>query len=161
MIVKLIKDIYPVITYILVIFITLRCLYIHKYKTKIDIFKEIVNILFIIYIVILYYLVSMPIYRFKVINLIPFKEIFRYKILSKLFIKNTIGNMLLFIPYSLYLTYIFKIKKLYIILISSSILIITIEILQINIGRVFDIDDIILNIISSILGYLLSKICIK
>ena len=128
---------------------------------EIEEFKEIINILFIIYIVILYYLVSMPIYRFKVINLIPFKEIFRYKILSKLFIKNTIGNMLLFIPYSLYLTYTFKIKKLYIILISSSILIITIEIIQINIGRVFDIDDIILNIISSILGYLLSKICIK
>lgn len=161
LLISIIKDSYSLIIYILEIFITIRTMYIIKNKIKIDIFKEILIILFIIYIVLLFYIISIPIYRYQIINIKPFKEILRYSITSKLFIKNVVGNILLFIPYSLFLSYYFKINKLYIILIICFTLSLTIELIQINIGRVFDIDDIILNIISSIIGYFMYRMLKK
>ena len=148
----------PLIIYILEIFTTIRITYIIKNRIKPDIFKEIMTLLFIIYIVILFYVVSIPIINYQTINLKPFKEILRYPINSLLFIKNVIGNILLFIPYSFFLSFYFKINRLYKILIICLSLTLTIELIQINIKRVFDIDDIILNLISSILGYLIYKI---
>ena len=156
--IKLINNIYPFTIYILEIYISIRSIYIIKNKIKIDIFKEIIIILFIIYIIILFYIISMPIYTYNIINLKPFKEILRYNINSKFFIKNIVGNILLLIPYSLFISYYLKINKLYLIIIISFILSLTIELIQIKIGRVFDIDDIILNIISSIIGYYIYKI---
>ena len=155
---NLIKDIIPFTIYILEIYLSIRSLYLIKNKIKIDIFKEIIIILFIIYIIILFYIISKPIYTYNIINLKPFKEILRYNINNKLFIKNVIGNILLFIPFSLFITYYLNIKKLYINLILSFILSLTIELIQIYIGRVFDIDDIILNLISSIIGYYIYKV---
>lgn len=155
---NLIKDIIPFTIYILEIYISIKIIYIIKNKIKIDLFKEIIIILFIIYIIILFYIISKPIYTYNIINLKPFKEILRYNINNKLFIKNVIGNILLFIPFSLFITYYLNIKKLYINLILSFILSLTIELIQIYIGRVFDIDDIILNLISSIIGYYIYKV---
>ena len=159
--INIIKLSYPLIIYILEIFITIRIIYIIKNKIDIDIFKEIIFILFIVYIIILFYIVSKPEYNYNIINIIPFKEILRYNIHSKLFIKNTIGNILLFIPYSFFISFYFKLNKLYVILIICFLLSLTIELIQINIGRVFDIDDIILNIISGIIGYFMYKMCKK
>ena len=156
--IKLINNIYPFTIYILEIYISVRIIYIIKKKIEIDIFREISIILFIIYIIILFYIISMPIYTYNIINLKPFREILRYNINSKFFIKNIVGNILLFIPYSLFITYYLKINKLYINLILSFILTLTIELIQINIGRVFDIDDIILNIFSSIIGYFMYRV---
>ena len=157
---NLINSIYPFTIYILEIYIIIRIIYLIKNKIKIDIFKEIIIILFIIYIIILFYIVSKPIYTYNIINIKPFKEILRYNITSKYFIKNVIGNILLFIPFSLFICFYLNINKLYIIIIISFILSLTIEFIQINIGRVFDIDDIILNIISSIIGYFIYKIIV-
>lgn len=155
---NIIKDIYPFTLYILEIYMGIRMVYIIKNKIKIDIFKEITVILFIIYIVVLFYIISKPIYIYNIINIKPFKEIFRYNITSKYFIKNMIGNILLFIPYSLFVSYYLKLNKLYIIIIMSFILSFSIEFIQIKIGRVFDIDDIILNMVSSIIGYFIYKL---
>lgn len=154
----LIKSIYPFTIYSLVIYTSIRITYLIKYKIKFDIFKEIIFVLFIMYLIILFYLISKPIYIFNIINLKPFKEILRYNINSKLFIKNIIGNILLFIPFSLFLTFYLKINRLYIIILLGFILSLTIEIIQIGIGRVFDIDDIILNVFSSIIGYYIYKL---
>ena len=38
--------------------------------------------------------------------IIPFKEMFRYNIGSRLFVKNVLGNMLMFLPY--FLVFILK-----------------------------------------------------
>ena len=95
--INIIKLSYPLIIYILEIFITIRIIYIFKNKVSIDIFKEILIILFIIYIIILFYIVSKQSYTYNIINIKPFKEIFRYNLHSKLFIKNVVGNILLFI----------------------------------------------------------------
>ena len=79
----------------------------------------------------------------------------RYEIGSKLFIKNVLGNMILFIPYGFFISYFIKIKKPIITVILTFIVSLTIEVTQSLIGRVFDIDDIILNVIGGLAGYIL------
>lgn len=124
--------------------------------------KDIIYLSFIIYIFILIYLVT---YRGLLdynpdINLRLFKEIFRYKIGSYLFLQNIVGNILLFIPFGSYFKYEFKLKLIYTLIITI-IFSISIELVQLLIGRIFDIDDILLNIIGSIIGYFIVKILYK
>ena len=156
--ISIINESYPLIIYSLVIYFTIKIIYIVKFNIKIDIFYESSIILFIIYIVFLFFIISRREYNYNIINIKPFKEIFRYSITSKLFIKNVIGNILLFIPYSFFISYFLSINKFYILLIISFTFSITIELIQIYIGRVFDIDDIILNIIGGIIGYFIYKL---
>ena len=118
--------------------------------------KKFISLIFIIYFVFLVYIVTSPQIIYYDSNFRPFKEIFRYHFLSPLFIKNIIGNIVLFIPMGIYLTYKLKIKLFYIILLSLYFSLV-IEITQLLIDRVFDIDDIILNVIGSLLGYLIFK----
>ena len=95
-------------------------------------------------------------------NFIPFKEIFRYDFGSRLFIKNVVGNMLLFLPFGFFVSYYLKCEKVWIPLILTLIASCSIEVVQMMIGRVFDIDDILLNLLGGTLGFLcyfgLSKI---
>ena len=88
-------------------------------------------------------------------NLIPFKEIFRYDIGSRLFIKNIVGNILLFLPYGYFASYYLNSKKIWPVALLTLVVSFTIELVQLNIGRTFDIDDVILNTCGGVLGYLL------
>ena len=118
--------------------------------------KNFISLIFIIYFFFLFYIVTSPTIIYYDSNFIPFKEIFRYHFLSNLFIKNILGNIILFIPIGIYLPYKLKIKLFYIILLSLYFSLV-IEITQLLIDRVFDIDDIILNVIGSLFGYLIFK----
>ena len=62
---------------------------------------------------------------------------------------------------SLFVSYFFKLKKPYLIIFLSLIVSITIETTQMVIGRVFDVDDILLNVLGGLIGYLLYKILKK
>ena len=72
--------------------------------------------------------------------------------------RNVIGNILLFLPFGFYVGYYLKKAKLSLITIISFVTSLTIELIQTKIGRTFDIDDIILNIIGGILGFLIYKV---
>ena len=85
-------------------------------------------------------------------NFIPFKEIFRYQIGSRLFIKNIVGNILLFLPYGYFASYYLDNKKLWPTALLTIIVSFTIETVQLKIGRTFDVDDIILNTCGGIIG---------
>ena len=87
-------------------------------------------------------------------NFIPFKEMFRYDVGSYKFIKNIIGNILLFVPYGFFSSYYLNNKKLATNVVLCLIATFAIESIQYYIGRVFDIDDIILNIFGGMIGYL-------
>ena len=156
-IMKLIKDILPLTIFSLEIIISYYIINYHKYFKKDKMIKMIMQIIFLIYLIILFYIISKPEYSYHIVNLKPFKEILRYPFYSKLFVKNILGNILLFLPYGLFVTYFFKIDKIYLMLILTFCLSLTIEIIQINIGRVSDIDDIILNLIGGIIGYFIVK----
>ena len=120
--------------------------------------SDFISLIFIIYLFFLVYLVTRNQIIYYDSNFIPFKEICRYSLLSNLFIKNIIGNILLFIPMGMYLTY--KLHKLYIIIILALFFPLLIEVLQLFINRVFDIDDIILNFLGTIIGYFITKLMI-
>ncbi len=145
----------------MVIIISMRTIYLIKFKEKIILYKELLNLLFIIYVLCLFYVVTFEDVSFGISNLTPFTEIFRYDIGSKLFIKNVLGNILLFIPYGFFTSYYLKLEKTYGVLGLSFLISITIETTQLLIGRVFDIDDIILNLIGGMLGFSIYHIIIK
>jgi glycopeptide antibiotics resistance protein len=73
---------------------------------------------------------------------------------SRLFFKNVSGNMLMFMPYGLFISFYLKNNKPTLTIILTLIASFSIEVVQMVIGRVFDIDDIILNLLGGYLGFL-------
>lgn len=138
-----------------VVLITVRVLYIVDKNEKFVFYEELINFLFIIYALILYNLLTNTEGVSKGLNLIPFREILRYKTGTELFYYNVIGNILIFIPFGFYLSKHVEAKKASHILIATLIVSFTIEAVQFHIGRAFDVDDIILNVVGGICGFLL------
>lgn len=154
--VNIFSQIWPMIAICSVVMIVLRVSYLIKNKVKIVLHKEVFTFIFVIYIMCLFYVVTFQDIDGQSIsgyNIIPFKEMFRYSIGSRLFFKNVIGNLIMFIPFGFFTAYILRECKLRWILVITFIISITIEITQFYIGRVFDIDDIILNNIGGMIGY--------
>ena len=109
----------------------------------------------IIYILCLFHVVTFQDVNYGTSNFVPFKEIFRYSFGSHKFIKNIVGNIMMFVPYGFLASYLLKNKKFSVILILTTVASLTIETVQYYIGRVFDVDDIILNLVGGILGFLM------
>ena len=150
--------IWPMIVIVVTIIASIRIFYLINNKKDFKLYEELVSLSFIIYILSLFYLVTFQDVNYGNSNFTPFKEMFRYHFGTRLFIKNVLGNILLFVPLGFYTSYYTKSRKILFPFITVIISSITIEFTQLNIGRTFDIDDIILNIIGGILGYLLYKL---
>ena len=156
--VNLFSQIWPMIFICSVIMVILRIAYLIKNRAteKFVFHKEIFMFVFIIYMMCLFYVVSfqdIDSANISGYNIVPFKEMFRYKIGSRLFFKNVIGNFLMFVPFGFFSTYILRKIKYRWIFIITLIISLTIELTQTKIGRVFDIDDVILNVLGGTLGY--------
>ncbi len=131
-------------------------------KEKIILYKEMKSLVYIIYIFALFYLVTTTDFESFSNNFIPFKEMTRYRLTSPLFYRNVIGNILLFLPFGYLVTDMIteKAKKCPILIVGVITLItsFTTEVIQMKIGRSFDIDDLILNVIGGLLGVIGYKI---
>ncbi|MEE3342936.1 MAG: VanZ family protein [Bacilli bacterium] len=153
MITEVLPDVWPVIIIITVIACTFRIAYLINNRVHFCFYKELLSLVFILYVMCLFEVVTLQDNNYGLSNLIPFKEIFRYSIGSRLFIKNIVGNILLFLPYGYFIGYYVNDKKI----ISSAILTmfvsVTIEVVQLKIGRTFDIDDVILNTCGGVIGF--------
>ncbi|MBD7937292.1 VanZ family protein [Cytobacillus sp. Sa5YUA1] len=98
------------------------------------------------------------------LNIIPFKTTINYLLNADLFnldiiITNTIGNILIFLPLGLLLPVLFKQCRLFsVVTITAITASFSIELLQffLQVGQ-FDIDDIILNTMGAMIGYLMYK----
>lgn len=152
-IIQIINQTWPMIVICIIILVSLRIVYILKNKVKIKLYKELITLGFIIYFMCLFYVVTFQDVSWSGSNIIPFKEIFRYEIGSKQFIKNIIGNVFLFLPYGVAIAYYTKTTKIRYAFLLGLILSFSIETIQYLIGRVYDIDDIILNIFGCVLGF--------
>lgn len=157
-IVTIFSDIWPMLLIFSVVLISIRVSYLYIHKKEFVVYRELLSLLFILYILCLFHVVTFQDVSWSTSNFIPFKEIFRYQIGSRLFFKNVIGNMLMFLPYGFFITQFIKTKNIKLISFLVFIASFTIEITQLAIGRVFDIDDILLNILGGLLGYLLYRI---
>ena len=145
---------WPMVLISVVIVVSLRITYLIKNRQKFVLYKELLMLSFIIYILCLFQIVTFQDdVSWSTNNFIPFKEMFRYDIGSRLFIKNVIGNITLFLPFGLFTCYYLDIKKPFLICLLTIIASLSIESVQMLIGRVFDIDDIILNLIGGIIGF--------
>ena len=152
---EVMPGIWPMLIIITVIVSTLRITYLITRHKKFQLHKEFIYLIFIIYILCLFHVVTFQDINYGESNFVPFKEIFRYSFGSPKFVKNILGNILLFIPYGFISSYLLKNKKFSVISILTIIVSLTIETVQYYIGRVFDIDDIILNLIGGICGFLI------
>lgn len=148
---------WPMMIICTLIISSLRIADIIKNKKKVIFYQEILMLFFMIYILCLFQIVTFEDPLVAVydnhFNLVPFKEILRYHMGSRLFFKNVIGNLVMFMPYGFFASYFTKMDNKYYIFSLIAFASITIETTQLAIGRVFDIDDIILNIIGGMIGY--------
>ena len=146
---------WPMVLISIVILVSLRVTYLIKTGKHLYLYKELLMLSFIIYILCLFQVVTFQDdVSWSTNNFIPFREIFRYKIGSRLFLKNILGNMLLFLPFGFFTSHYIKIEKPSTIFVLTFIASVSIESVQMAIGRVFDVDDIILNICGGFIGYI-------
>lgn len=147
---------WPVLIIFLVTMVSLRFFYLRNHREKSGLYKEFFNILAIIYIFLLFQLLTnVELNKGSGYNIVPFTEILRYEIGSKLFYYNVIGNIVVFMPFGYIVASYVKSKNIWPSMIISLIVSLTVEFVQLNIGRSFDIDDIMLNVLGSIVGYLI------
>ncbi len=147
---------WPMLTIFLIIIATVRIAQKKSNDEKLVFHKEFFNLLFIVYILLLYELLTRSeLNTTSGYNLVPFTEIFRYKIGSYSFYMNVVGNIVIFIPFGYFISKYIKPNKMLPILIVSLISSTTVEFVQLCIGRSFDVDDILLNAVGSLLGFLL------
>ena len=145
---------WPMLIISIVIMVSTRITYLIKEKEKIVIYKELLMLCFAIYILCLFQVVTFQDdVTWSSNNFIPFKEILRYSITSRLFWKNVVGNMIMFLPFGFFISYYLKAEKPTLPLILTFIASIAVEIVQMCIGRVFDVDDILLNLLGGTIGF--------
>ncbi len=149
---------WPIVTITLVAIISIRITYLIKYKPKFVLYEEILTLIFIVYILMFFQAVTYQDVISYGNNFIPFKELTRYKIGSNLFYKNIIGNILLFMPYGFFVSYYLKLDKKRVAFLLVFIVSFAIETVQLAIGRCFDVDDILLNLVGGMLGYFIYKL---
>lgn len=153
---KTFSGIWPMLAIFLVGLISVRIAYIINHREKFCFYKEFLTLVFLVYILLLFQLLtSAEINQNSGINYIPFTEILRYDFGSKLFIYNVVGNVLAFVPFGYFISYYIKAKKINSLFLVTLIVSASVELVQLKIGRSFDVDDIILNVLGGMTGYLL------
>ena len=95
-------------------------------------------------------------------NFVPLKTIFYYLFVNRnaaISLRNLLGNIIAFLPLGFLLPVVFsRITKFRVILLSSLALSLTFEVIQLLTGiGDFDVDDILLNMLGSMCGYVLYR----
>lgn len=153
---KIFTNIWPMLAVFVVVIALLRFFYLQNHREKFTLHKELSYLCGIIYIWMLFEILTMTeLNTNSGMNLTPFSEIFRYKIGSSLFKYNVLGNIIIFIPFGYIIGKYVNPKKIWPVIITTFITSIVVEFVQLNIGRSFDIDDVLLNLVGGIIGYLL------
>ncbi|MBQ6840616.1 MAG: VanZ family protein [Bacilli bacterium] len=149
-------NMWPSLVIIAVTLTALRVAYLKNHRDTFCFHEEFWTLVSILYMLLLYQMVTrVDINASSGINIVPFQEILRYKFDSELFIFNVIGNIALFVPFGYIIGTYVKPKKIWTNLVVALVVSGTIEFVQLNIGRSFDIDDIILNTVGCIIGFLI------
>ena len=159
---EVLSDTWPMIALTCVVLIVIRLTYLIKNKVKMNFGNELMMLAFVVYILCLFQIVTtQDVSSVHGVNVTLFKELTRYQIGSRLFIRNIIGNILMFIPFGFFTSYYLKLDKKRIIFYITLVVSIVIELIQLKIGRAFDVDDIILNVVGSFLGYFMYRLMDK
>jgi glycopeptide antibiotics resistance protein len=145
----------PMFSVLILAFFIVRLILMYNKNKKINIHRELIFFYFLVYIAIVYQIVTMQDISVGTSNFVPFREIMRYSFGSSLFMLNVVGNILMFIPFGFFITYLIKRSNFFLVFFLSLFTTATIEFSQLAVGRVVDIDDVILNMVGAILGYII------
>ncbi|HBA37360.1 MAG TPA: hypothetical protein DCY94_01425 [Firmicutes bacterium] len=151
----IVKDAWPMLLIFIVVLSTIRINYILEKGEKFILYREFFSLAFVIYILLLFGLVTNTDVQSYGHNFIPFREIMRYKIGSKYFYWNVIGNIMIFVPFGFFISSYLNSQKMNRPLLITLITSLTIELVQMFIDRSFDVDDILLNCTGGLIGFLL------
>lgn len=151
----IIKDAWPMLLIFIVVLSTIRINYILEKGERFVLYREFFSLAFVIYILLLFGLVTNTDVQSYGHNFIPFKEILRYKVGSSYFYWNVVGNIMIFVPFGFFISSYLNSQKLNRPLLITLITSLTIELVQMFIERSFDVDDILLNCTGGIAGFLL------
>ncbi len=148
---------WPTIVIVMSIVFLMRMIFMFKSdrKRKNPLHEEIFGAFFLAYLLILFQLVTSQDLSGGGTNFMPFREILRYEIGTSLFYRQVLGNIFMFVPLGYFATSYCRIKDLGTITLFSLLSSTIIEVTQHFIGRSFDVDDIILNVVGGITGFLL------
>lgn len=160
-IINIFQNVWPMVLIFTTILISMRVVYIIKNHEPFYLYKDLMVLGFIIYILCLFHVVTFQDVSWSSSNFIPFKEMFRYEIGSSLFFRNVLGNMIMFLPFGFFVSYFLRLEHPSTMFLLSMITSVCIETTQMVIGRVFDVDDIILNIIGGISGFYIYRFLYK
>ncbi len=156
LILKIINNVWPMLTVFLVAISLMRFYYINNHHEKFCFYKEFSYLLSILYFWLLFEILTMTELNSNGgMNLTPFSEILRYDFGTKLFNYNVIGNIVIFIPFGFLIGSYVNPKKIWPVIVTTLVTSGVVEFVQLKIGRSFDIDDIILNVSGAVIGYLL------
>lgn len=149
-------NLWPTLTIVCVALICVRIVYARYHKNKVYFHTEFWLLLSVVYLLLLYELLTRSDMNFvSGSNLIPFKGMIRYLHTPKQFFYIIIGNVLVFVPFGFIVSFYSRTKKIWSSLFIGIVVSTTVELVQREIGRSFDIDDIILNTVGCIIGYLI------
>ena len=142
-----------------IVCVALVCIRIEYFRTHSDhfhLYKEFWFLIGIIYLLLLYNLVTNVDFNtyHGGFNIVLFREITRYGFNSPQFYINVIGNILLFVPFGYIISSYIKPKNIWPSMVIAIIVSSTIELVQLKIGRSFDVDDILLNTLGCVIGFL-------
>ena len=153
---------WPMIVLTCVVLISLRVAYLVRNKKKLVFHQDLTMLMFIVYILCLFQIVTtQDVSGEHGINITLFRELTRYELGSRLFYRNVIGNIALFIPFGFFTSFYLKLERKRAVLLLTILVSFVIEFIQLNIGRAFDVDDIILNVVGGFIGYLIYRILDK
>jgi len=152
--VNLINRAWPMLLLITISIVTFKVVKYRNGNDRLPLHREISDVLFVLYMYLLLDLVT-TVNGNSGINLMPFAEMFRHPIGSDQFVYNVVWNIFVFVPIGYFISRYANIKKVSPIILVSLFLSFSIEFVQLRIGRSFDIDDIILNVVGGICGFLI------
>ena len=154
-----------------------------KKGDKLNLYKEIITNLFVIYLFILIgvtifplrigstipYLSNMSILERYNINLIPFVDYYKNNISVKGVIRNVVGNLILLSPFIFYLCIKFeKLRSIKLCMLTSFLISLSIELIQLfmnilslSYGRSVHTEDLILNTLGGIIAWYIFKYTYK
>ena len=155
---KIFNNIWPMLVVFIVVITLLRFFYLQNHREKFCFHKEFKYLIAIIYIWLLFEILTMTeLNNISGMNLKPLSEILRYEFGTKMFYYNVLGNIIIFIPFGYLIGEYVNPKKIWPIIVTTLLTSSVVEFVQLKIGRSFDIDDIILNLVGGIIGYILFK----
>ncbi len=149
-----IRNTWPMLVLFIVILFVLRITKLFINHEEFIFYKDFYQLLFILYTLLLYYMLLSTEGATSGVNIVPFREILRFPFMSRGFIYNVIGNIALFIPFGYFVSDYLKAHKIRHIFVTALVISLTAEVIQYKIGRAFDVDDLLLNVIGAILGFL-------